>query len=84
MSTQSVKVSARYQIAVPSAARERLRIKQGDHLIVDVQDGVMILTPEPVNYAERLAGLHSEVWKNVDTDQYLEAERNAWDGSAID
>ena len=84
MSGQTVKVSARYQIALPSAARERLHIKQGDRLIVDVQDGVIFLTPEPANYDERLAGLHSEVWKNIDTDRYLEAERNAWDESAID
>jgi AbrB family looped-hinge helix DNA binding protein len=84
MSTQTVKVSARYQIAVPSVARERLNIKQGDRLIVDVQDGVIILTPEPSNYAERLAGLHSDVWEGVDSDQYLQAERNAWDDSATD
>jgi AbrB family looped-hinge helix DNA binding protein len=66
MSTHTVRVGARYQIAIPSAARERLSIKWGDRLLVDVQDGAMILTPEPSNYAERLAGLHSEVWDSVD------------------
>lgn len=69
---------------MPSAARERLHIKQGDRVIVDVQDCVIILTPEPANYAERLAGLRSEAWKNIDADRYLEAEWNAWDESAID
>jgi AbrB family looped-hinge helix DNA binding protein len=84
VTTRSVKVSARYQIAVPSAVRDQLNIKQGDRLIVDVQDGVIILTPEPSDYAERLAGLHSDVWEGVDSDQYLQAERNAWDDSPTD
>lgn len=41
----TVKVSSRYQIAVPRIARERLNIKSGDSLLVDVQDGLFLLTP---------------------------------------
>ncbi len=84
MSSQTVKVSRRFQIAVPSSARERLNIKQGDRLLVDVQDGVLILVPEPSSYTDRLAGLHNEIWQDVDAEAYLEGERNAWDKSAND
>ena len=77
----SVKVSRRYQIALPRIARQRLNIQAGDRLLVDVQDGLLILIPQPENYVERLAGLHSDVWKDVDTADYLQQERDAWDDS---
>ncbi|MFN0072591.1 MAG: hypothetical protein ACKVVP_13995 [Chloroflexota bacterium] len=53
-------------------------------MIVDVQDGMLILMPEPSNYTERLTGLHREIWEDVDTTEYLEAERSAWDKSGTD
>jgi AbrB family looped-hinge helix DNA binding protein len=76
-----VKVSSRYQIAVPRLARERLKIEKGDRLIVDVQDGILVLLPCPRDYADRLAGLHREVWAGLDTDAYLHQEREAWTSS---
>ena len=77
--TVTVKVSSRNQIAVPRVARERLGIKAGDRLLVDVQDGMLILVPQPEDYATRLAGLHHEIWEGVDTDTYLQGERDAWE-----
>lgn len=78
----SVKVSSRYQIVVPSVARERLNIQGGDRLLVDIQDGLLILLPQPQDYATHLAGLHRDVWEGLDTDAYLQEERDAWDNSA--
>ncbi len=83
-SSTTVKVSKRYQIAVPAAARQRLKIKSGDRLLVDVQDGILVLIPEPENYTEAMAGLHREVWGEVDARQYLGEERDAWAGSPQD
>ena len=80
----SVKVSSRYQISVPRIARERLNIQSGDRLLVDIQDGLLILLPQPQNYTARLAGLHREVWEGVDTTAYLQEERDAWDTSVND
>lgn len=74
----SVKVSKRYQVVLPSAARRQLAIEAGDRLLVDVQDGVLVLVPQPENFTERLAGLHREVWAEIDSDEYLDQERNAW------
>ncbi|NJC97900.1 MAG: AbrB family transcriptional regulator [Anaerolineales bacterium] len=81
MATTSVKVSAKYQIAVPQIARKKLNIKKGDRLLVDVQDGVIVLIPEPKRYTNYLQGLHSEIWKGVDTKKYLNQERGAWTDS---
>ncbi|TEU20901.1 MAG: AbrB/MazE/SpoVT family DNA-binding domain-containing protein [Anaerolineales bacterium] len=77
----SVKVSSRYQISVPRIARERLNIQSGDRLLVDVQDGLLILLPQPRDYTAHLAGLHREVWADLDTTAYLQEERDAWNTS---
>jgi AbrB family looped-hinge helix DNA binding protein len=74
----SVKVSSRYQISVPSIARERLNIQSGDRLLVDIQDGVLVLLPQPQNYTAHLAGLHGDIWTGVDAVAYVREERQAW------
>ena len=78
----NVKVSRRYQIALPRLARQRLNIQAGDRLLVDIQDGLLILIPQPQDFAARLAGLHREVWEGVDAAAYLEEERDAWESPA--
>jgi AbrB family looped-hinge helix DNA binding protein len=75
----SVKVNSRYQIAVPRIARERLKIEKGDRLLVDVQDGLLILLPQPKDYTAHLAGLYREIWADLDADAYLGEERDTWD-----
>ena len=81
MPTTTVKVSNRYQIVVPSAARAQLDIQSGDRLIVDIQDGMLILIPEPQDYTNRLTGLHREIWEDQDAGSYLDRERDAWQPS---
>jgi AbrB family looped-hinge helix DNA binding protein len=76
--TFSVKVSNRYQIALPSLARKKLNIQAGDRLLVDIQDGMILLMPQPENFTEYLAGLHKDIWHDMDTTAYLEQERDAW------
>lgn len=74
----SVKVSSRYQISLPSLARQQLNIQAGDRLLVDIQDGMIILMPQPDDYVEHMAGLYKELWQGIDTVQYLNEERAAW------
>lgn len=76
--TERVKVSSKYQISIPSVARKRLHIKTGDHLLVDVRDGYVVLIPEPRDYGEHLRGLHREVWEDVEPQEYIRREREAW------
>lgn len=36
-------------------------------------------TPEAHgNYTDYLAGLHREIWEGIDTDEYLQKERDSW------
>lgn len=78
---QTVKVSDKFQIAVPAQARRRLGIKRGDRLLVDVRGDHIVLMREPDDYAERLAGLHADVWAGVDPQEYVRREREAWGNS---
>jgi len=78
MPMKSVKINTKYQITLPKPAREKLNIKAGNRLLVDVQDGVMVLIPQPKRYTDYLQGLHSDIWKGVDVEQYLDREREAW------
>jgi len=77
----TVKVSSRYQVSLPSRARQELKIQAGDRLLVDIQDGMLILLPQPNDYVHYLAGLHREIWKGIDTTVYLNEEREAWQES---
>ena len=75
----SVRVGSRYRISLPRMARDRLNIKSGDCLLVDVKDGLLILVPEPKDSADLLADLHKEIWAGLDTAVYLEGKPEAWD-----
>ena len=83
-STQTVSVGRQFQITLPSSARQRLNIKPGDRLLVDVHGGILTLVPEPSSYTDRLASLHHQIWQDVDIAAFVEGERNAWDKSATD
>ena len=82
MPMKPMKVNANYQITLPRTVREKLNINAGDRLIVDVQDGIMVLIPEPGRYTESLRALQREIWEDVDVKKYLDGERNAWTNSA--
>ncbi len=73
-----VKVSKKYQIAVPSEVRKQLGIRSGDELLVELRDGYAVLLPEPGDYSRRLRGLHREVWQGVEPQDYVSQEREAW------
>jgi hypothetical protein len=61
-----------------------LNIKSGDRLLVDIQDGMIVLVPEPENYTQGMAGLHKEIWDSVDAQRYIDEERDAWTDSRRD
>jgi AbrB family looped-hinge helix DNA binding protein len=75
----SVKVSRRYQVAVPKQARKRLKIQSGDRLLVDIQDGMIILMPMKHRYTDALAGLHKEIWQDLDAKKIVDGERGEWE-----
>jgi len=76
--TAAVTLSSKNQVVIPKEARDRLRLNPGKRLLVHVEDGIIIMVPEPEDYVKALRGLHKEIWKGLDTDRYLRDERNNW------
>ena len=76
----SVKISSKYQIAIPASVRKALDLNQGDRLLVDIRGHHIVLMREPDDYAQALYGLHADVWSNVDPREYLKHEREEWVG----
>lgn len=73
----TIKVSRSHQIMLPSDICQRLNIKARDRLLVDVRDGLLVLAPVPDDYVRYMAGLHGDVWRDVDVAAYLDGERGA-------
>ncbi|NPV07000.1 MAG: AbrB/MazE/SpoVT family DNA-binding domain-containing protein [Anaerolineae bacterium] len=49
-------------IATPPDAGRRLSIEAGDHVLVEIRDGYLVVIPAPEDCAARLRGLHRDVW----------------------
>ncbi len=73
-----VKVSRKHQVVVPREAREALGVGAGDELVVEVENGRVLMKPKPRNYSKHMLGLHKSVWKSVKTENYVRTEREAW------
>ncbi len=51
------KVSSKYQVVIPKAARERAKLKPGQRLVVLVRHGIISLVPVPT--LDELVGIAS-------------------------
>ena len=76
---QSVKVSTKQQISVPSEARRRLGIHAGDRLTVEISDDAIILRRRPERPSERMAGIGRHIADGVDPVERIRALRDEWD-----
>lgn len=73
----TVRLSSKYQIVIPQAAREALSLEAGDELLVLCKPDRVVIIPKPKNFTKRMAGLHREVWRGG-ADAYLKDERENW------
>jgi AbrB family looped-hinge helix DNA binding protein len=79
MASSAVRVSARNQVSIPKQVRNQLKLKAGDRLLLDVQDGLMVLVPLRGTFTQSLAGLNREIWEN--SRAFILRERNSWNDS---
>ncbi|MEO7774189.1 MAG: AbrB/MazE/SpoVT family DNA-binding domain-containing protein [Steroidobacteraceae bacterium] len=71
-----VKLSSKYQVVIPQAARQALQLESGDELLVLCKPDRVVMMPKPKNFAQRTAGLHERVWQGAEA--YLRDERKVW------
>ena len=71
---REAKLSSKNQIVIPREARNALRIKAGDKLLVVVRGDTVILLRKPKNYSRAI----SETAKELYPPHYLKRERESW------
>lgn len=72
MGTQ--KLSSKNQIVIPKEAREAMKVKGGDELLVVVKGDLTLIMPKPKRYAKALRGLGKDLYPA----NYLKQERSSW------
>jgi AbrB family looped-hinge helix DNA binding protein len=68
-------LSSKNQIVIPKEAREALRLKPGDKVVVTVHNGTVTMMKRPVKYHLALEGLVPQGFYGPD---YLKEERASW------
>ena len=68
------KLSSKNQIVLPKEAREAMKVKGGDELLVVVKGDLTIIMPKPKSYTRALRGLGKGLYPKG----YLEQERKSW------
>jgi AbrB family looped-hinge helix DNA binding protein len=69
------KLSSKNQIVIPREAREKLKLKAGDKLVVVVRGDTIIIFARPKSYAKALHGIARGLYPK----DYIEKERQSWD-----
>jgi AbrB family looped-hinge helix DNA binding protein len=72
----TAKLSRKYQVVIPKAARVALGLEAGDELLVLCKADRVVMMRKPKKFARRTAGLHKEIWQGARA--YLKEEREAW------
>ena len=74
--TESVTVSSKGQVTLPSKLRKRLKIVRGERLLVIQDKNAIKLVPVPK--LSMLAGIDEEVFKGRKPSEELKAMRKEW------
>lgn len=69
-----LKLSSKNQIVLPKEARDAMKVKGGDELLIVVKGTVTLLLPKPKKYAQALSGKG----KGIYPANYLKKERHSW------
>ena len=77
MKAITARISSKYQVVIPKAVREALRIQPQDDLMFLVDGDTVVFRPKPKSFTEALCGLYQEIWP--DPDAWLEEERSSWE-----
>jgi AbrB family looped-hinge helix DNA binding protein len=69
-----LKLSSKNQIVLPKEARDAMKVKGGDELMVVVKGGITLLLPKPKKYVESISGMGKGLYPK----SYLKKERKSW------
>ncbi len=80
--TQISRISTKYQTVIPTSIRKAVDLSINQEIFWQIiQNGpnpIIMVIPKPKNWSNYLSGLGKEVWKDVNTDNYLHNLRKEW------
>lgn len=73
-------LSQKYQVVVPSAVRQSMKLKVGQRVYVQVIDeNKALITKHPQSHVSALLGLGKHVWDKLGgSEKYIKQERDSW------
>ncbi len=74
---KTLTVSPKRQIAIPKEVCERLHIKEGDHLILEIREGKLVLEP-----SIQIPRSHAWFWTEEVQKKIRKAEKNFKEGKS--
>jgi len=76
---KSVRLNRKGQLVLPREMRKDLGMKEGDELIITMEDDCLIVTT-PEHFANATCGLLTGTWGDSpeEIDDYIRQEREAW------
>ena len=77
MAIISARIDSKYQVIVPRAVREALKLAPEDQLLFLMDGETVTLRGRPVNFTTAMRGLHKVLWE--DAVRQIEQERTAWE-----
>jgi AbrB family looped-hinge helix DNA binding protein len=77
MQTVSAHISSKYQVVIPRAVREALKLTPEDQLIFLMDGEAVIVLRRPADFTAALRGLHKGLWP--DAVGQVEEERATWE-----
>ncbi len=75
-----VRVGPKYQVVIPKAVRQKVRIRPGDVVDVNQSKGQINIRLDAKTYLDKYAGILAGAYDEFGgSEAYLEAERRSWD-----
>jgi len=75
---KTTKVSDKYQVVIPKAVRQSLKLKKGQTLQVLEADGAVLMRPEK-QWPDDYIGMDKDIWNKVNVLDYIRNDRDSWD-----
>ncbi|GAB6043257.1 AbrB/MazE/SpoVT family DNA-binding domain-containing protein [Endothiovibrio diazotrophicus] len=75
MSTATL--SSKSQVVLPADVRRQLGLHAGDRLVIDAEDGRVVIEKAPISFVDALEALGGELWHGYADE--LEDGREEWD-----
>ena len=71
-------VSSKFQVVIPKRARDVLSIEEGDKIVFDYRDNMVVLLARPKDFVEFSKGLGAEMWRDAGAEEHIAGERESW------